>query len=132
MRRGTTVLALALIVSAGFIAGPAALRRTAAMAPQAGPLREFTLVAEPVRWEIQPGLVVDGWGYNGQIPGPTLRVTEGDRVRVHLLNHLPVPTTIHWHGLDVPLAMDGVPGLSQDPVPPGGTFTYEIVSLGTS
>lgn len=96
-----------------------------AQAPAApGQEREFTLVAEPVRWEIQPGLVVDGWGYNGQIPGPTLRVTEGDRVRITLVNHLPVPTTIHWHGIDVPLAMDGVPGLSQEPVPPGGSFTY--------
>jgi FtsP/CotA-like multicopper oxidase with cupredoxin domain/plastocyanin len=93
-----------------------------------GPLREFTLVAEPVKWEIQPGLVVDGWGYNGQTPGPTIRVTEGDRVRVHLVNRLPVPTTIHWHGIDVPVAMDGTPGLSQEPVEPGETFTYEFVA----
>ena len=50
--------------------------------PSTGELREITLVAEPVRWEIQPGLVVDGWGYNGSIPGPAIRVTEGDRVRV--------------------------------------------------
>jgi len=93
-----------------------------------GSLREFTLVAEPVRWQIQPGMVVDGWGYNGQIPGPTIHVTEGDTVRVHLINHLPEPTTIHWHGIDVPTNMDGVPGLSQDAVEPGDSFTYEFAA----
>ncbi|MER3419875.1 MAG: hypothetical protein C4290_04810 [Chloroflexota bacterium] len=117
------VLALVLVLGLG---GTNSARAQAPAAP--GQEQEFTLVAEPVRWEIQPGLVVDGWGYNGQVPGPTLRVTEGDRVRVHLPNHLPVPTTIHWHGLDVPLAMDGVPGLSQAPVPPGGSFTYAFLA----
>src|SRR3712207_542886 len=92
------------------------------------PAREFRLVAEPVRWEIQPGLVVDGWGYNGSTPGPALRVTEGDLVRVTLVNNLPVPTTVHWHGVDVPLRMDGVPGLSQAPVEPGERFVYEFVA----
>lgn len=116
------LLALVLALGVGSRAG------AGAQAPAEGAVREFTLVAEPVRWEIQPGLVVDGWGYNGQVPGPTLRATEGDRVRVHLINHLPVPTTIHWHGIDVPLAMDGVPGLSQEPVPPGGAFTYEFTA----
>jgi FtsP/CotA-like multicopper oxidase with cupredoxin domain/plastocyanin len=93
-----------------------------------GKLREYTLVAEPVRWEIEPGLVVDGWGYNGQIPGPTIHVTEGDLVRVHLVNHLPEPTTIHWHGIDVPNDMDGVPGLTQDAVQSGDTYTYEFTA----
>jgi hypothetical protein len=118
-------LLLALVLARGVGAHDGARAQSAA---GAGQVREFTLTAEPVRWEIQPGLVVDGWGYNGQVPGPTLRVTEGDRVRITLVNHLPVPTTIHWHGLDVPLAMDGVPGLSQDPVPPGGSFTYEFTA----
>jgi FtsP/CotA-like multicopper oxidase with cupredoxin domain len=67
-----------------------------------------------MEWEIQPGLVVHGWGYNGQVPGPELRAREGDQVRVQLRNRLPVPTTLHWHGIDVPLEMDGVPGLSQE------------------
>jgi FtsP/CotA-like multicopper oxidase with cupredoxin domain len=119
------VLLLAVVLALGVGARDGAGAQSAAGAGQA---REFTLTAEPVRWEIQPGLVVDGWGYNGQVPGPTLRVTEGDRVRITLANHLPVPTTIHWHGLDVPLSMDGVPGLSQEPVPPGGTFTYEFTA----
>jgi FtsP/CotA-like multicopper oxidase with cupredoxin domain len=91
-------------------------------------VREFSLTAAPLRWELQPGLVVDGWGYNGQVPGPELRVVEGERVRVHLHNALPVPTTIHWHGIDVPLEQDGVPGLSQDAVQPGLDFTYEFVA----
>jgi FtsP/CotA-like multicopper oxidase with cupredoxin domain len=119
------VTAVALAVVAGGLPGLGAGR---AAAREAGQLREFSLVAEPVRWEIQPGLVVDGWGYNGGTPGPTIRVTEGDRVRVTLVNHLPVPTTIHWHGIDVPLAQDGVPGLSQDAVEPGNSFTYEFTA----
>jgi FtsP/CotA-like multicopper oxidase with cupredoxin domain len=93
-----------------------------------GALREYTLTAEPVRWEIEPGVVVDGWGYNGQIPGPTIHVTEGDLIRVHLVNHLPEPTTIHWHGINVPNDMDGVPGLTQDAVDPGDSFTYEFTA----
>ncbi|MBV9327319.1 MAG: multicopper oxidase domain-containing protein [Chloroflexi bacterium] len=91
-------------------------------------VREFSLVAAPVRWEIQPGLVVDSWAYNGSVPGPELRVREGDLVRVHLHNDLPVPTTIHWHGIDVPFSQDGVPGLSQEPVSPGAEYTYEFVA----
>src|SRR5579883_1608669 len=121
MRRRFIPVILALGVAVAAIADGAmhtsAHRAAGRTRPQAQ-LREFTLVAQPVKWEIQPGLVVDGWGYNGQIPGPTLHVTEGDTVRVHLINHLPEATTIHWHGIDVPSNMDGVPGLSQDPVEP--------------
>ena len=64
------------------------------------------------------------WGFDGQVPGPELRVRQGDMLRVELRNELPEPTTIHWHGLRVPHAMDGVPHLTQPPVPPGGRFTY--------
>lgn len=91
-------------------------------------VHEFQLTAAPLRWEIEPGLVVDGWGYNGQVPGPELHVREGDLVRVRLRNLLPVPTTIHWHGLDVPLAMDGIPGFSQPEVMPEEEFTYEFTA----
>lgn len=91
-----------------------------------GELREFHLTAMPAPWEIAPGLVVDGWTYNGQVPGPELQVREGDLVRIVLTNQLPVPTTIHWHGIDVPNAMDGVPGLTQEPVEPGESFVYEF------
>lgn len=89
---------------------------------------EYDLTAAPLKWEIQPGLVVDGWGYNGQVPGPEIRVREGDLVRVRLHNRLPVPTTLHWHGIDVPMSMDGVPGLTQDAVEPGADFTYEFTA----
>lgn len=121
---GAAVLAAAISGSTG-VAFPVS---SAAGPPSHTAVREFTLVAEPVRWEIQPGLVVDGWGYNGSTPGPTLRATEGEHVRVTLVNKLPVPTTIHWHGIDVPVAQDGVPGLSQEEVEPGATFVYDFIA----
>ena len=100
----------------------------AAAAPASPALREFTLTAEEVDWELFPGATVRAWTYNGTMPGPELRVTEGDTVRVTLHNKLPVPTTVHWHGVDVPNHMDGVPGLSQPPVQPGETFVYEFTA----
>jgi FtsP/CotA-like multicopper oxidase with cupredoxin domain len=100
----------------------------ASAASGAPALREFTLTAQEVDWELFPGTTVKAWAYNGVMPGPELRVTEGDTVRVTLVNQLPVPTTIHWHGVDVPPDMDGVPGISQQAVPPGGTFVYEFTA----
>ncbi len=91
-------------------------------------LREFNLTVGRVRWELAPGRVVDAYAYNGQIPGPVLRAVEGDTVRVSVTNTLTEPTTIHWHGVAVPAGMDGVPELSQAPIPPGGSFTYEFVA----
>lgn len=88
--------------------------------------KEFHLVAEPVRFEIVPGRFVDAWGYNGSVPGPTLEVNQGDKVRVVFHNKLPEPTAVHWHGFEVPMEMDGSVGLGQDPVPPGGQFVYEF------
>lgn len=92
-----------------------------------GVVREFELVAQPARWEIIPGVSVDGLSYNGQIPGPEIRVTEGDTLRVTLRNELDEPTSIHWHGLHVPNEMDGVTGVTQEGVPPGESFVYEFV-----
>jgi FtsP/CotA-like multicopper oxidase with cupredoxin domain len=89
-------------------------------------VKVFTLNAEPVQWELVPGRSVTAWGYNGQVPGPELWVDEGDRVRVEFTNDLPVATTIHWHGIAVPNEMDGVPGVTQDPVEPGERFVYEF------
>jgi FtsP/CotA-like multicopper oxidase with cupredoxin domain len=89
-------------------------------------VKVFHLVAEPVRRELVPGRVMDVWGFNGMCPGPTIQVTQGDRVRVILDNHLPEPTSIHWHGFEIPIAMDGMPYISQEPVPPGGRFVYEF------
>ena len=86
----------------------------------------FHLVAEPVKREFSPGLTVNCWGYNGQTPGPTIEVVEGDKVRILVTNHLPESTTIHWHGILLPNGMDGVSGLNQKPIPPGETFKYEF------
>ncbi|MGB8541776.1 MAG: copper oxidase [Candidatus Acidiferrales bacterium] len=91
-----------------------------------GNVKEFHLIAEPVKQEIVPGQVNDLWGYNGSAPGPTIQVTQGDRVRIIVDNHLPEPTAMHWHGFEVPYDMDGSPGASQDPIPPGGRFVYEF------
>jgi len=66
------------------------------------------------------------WCFNDSLPGPVLRARQGDVLRVEVENRLPQPTTVHWHGIRLPLAMDGVPGLSQEPIPPGGRFVYEF------
>ena len=89
-------------------------------------VKVFALNAEEVQWEFIPGKAVSAWGYNGQVPGPEIWVDAGDRVRVNVTNDLPVPTTVHWHGVAVPNEMDGVPGVTQDPIPPGGSFVYEF------
>ena len=71
---------------------------------------EINLEARIARVEIAPGQTVDAWTYDGRIPGPLIRLRVGDRLIVHFTNALPQPTTVHWHGLRVPLRMDGVPG----------------------
>jgi FtsP/CotA-like multicopper oxidase with cupredoxin domain len=92
----------------------------------AGDVKEFHLIAEPVKREFIPGKIVQLWGYNGSVPGPTIQVTQGDRVRIIVENRLPEPTSMHWHGFEIPHDMDGAPGISQDPIPPGGRFVYEF------
>jgi manganese oxidase len=87
-------------------------------------VKVFHLIAEPVRHEFAPGLVGNCWGYNGTTPGPTIEVVEGDRVRIYVTNRLPEPTSIHWHGILLPNGMDGVSGLTQQPIAPGETFMY--------
>ena len=89
-------------------------------------VKEFHLVAEPVKQEINPGRVVNLWGFNGSAPGPTIQVNQGDRVRIVVDNHLPEPFSMHWHGFEIPNDMDGAPGSSQDPIKPGGRFVYEF------
>ncbi|MDP3064889.1 MAG: copper oxidase [Chloroflexota bacterium] len=93
-----------------------------------GKLKEFTLVARQAQWELLPGLTTTADTFNGTVPGPTIRVTEGDTVRVVLRNELPQPTSVHWHGLHVPNAMDGVAGVTQKAVEPGESFTYEFTA----
>jgi FtsP/CotA-like multicopper oxidase with cupredoxin domain len=91
-------------------------------------VKEFHLVAEPVVREIAPGMKANLWGYNGQSPGPTIEVVEGDKVRIFVTNKLPEATTIHWHGQILPNGMDGVAGLVQPAIAPGKTFVYEFVA----
>jgi FtsP/CotA-like multicopper oxidase with cupredoxin domain len=93
-----------------------------------GQVREFSLDVQPGIWEIAEGFSVEAWTYNGQVPGPELHAREGDLIRVHVKNSLPVPTTIHWHGIELVNSMDGVPGLTQRPLQPGETFTYEFIA----
>ena len=89
-------------------------------------VKEFHLVAEPVIREIAPGMKAHLWGYNGQSPGPTIEVVEGDRVRIFVTNRLPEVTSVHWHGQRLPNGMDGVSGLTQPAIEPGKTFVYEF------
>ncbi|MEJ7763019.1 MAG: multicopper oxidase domain-containing protein [Thermomicrobiales bacterium] len=101
---------------------------SAPSATAAPAVRELTLVAEEIDWEIMPGLTVKAWAYNGQVPGPEIRVNEGDFVRITVENRLPVGTSVHWHGMDVTPAMDGPAGLNQAPIEPGRTFIYEWIA----
>lgn len=89
-------------------------------------VKVFHLIAEPVRAQFTPWKTANVWGYNGSSPGPTIEAVEGDRVRVILENRLPEATVPHWHGLEVPIEMDGVEGITQDFIPPGGSYTYEF------
>ena len=91
-------------------------------------VKEFHLVAEPVVREVAPGFMVNMWGYNGQSPGPTIEVVEGDRVRIFVTNRLPEHTSVHWHGQRLPNGMDGVAGLTQPHIQPGKTFVYEFTA----
>jgi FtsP/CotA-like multicopper oxidase with cupredoxin domain/plastocyanin len=118
---------LAETAPASAVEEPVALALDDAPAPEPQ-LREFTLTASEFDWDLMADTTVRVWGYNGQMPGPEIRVREGDQVRVTLRNDLPVPTTIHWHGVNVPPAMDGPAGLNQAPVVPGGEFVYDFVA----
>jgi FtsP/CotA-like multicopper oxidase with cupredoxin domain len=122
-----------LLTLAGLGAGAAATgvaakltaRHGVALAGDSG-VRTIHLEARETTWELAPGKTMRAMAYNGQIPGPEIRAREGERLRIVLKNSLAEPTTIHWHGVDVPNAMDGVPGVTQKPVQPGETFVYEF------
>src|SRR5688572_24003675 len=88
---------------------------------------EIMLESRVASLEIAPGVRTKAWTYNGGLPGPLIRARKGDRLIVHFSNALPQSTTVHWHGVQVPIEMDGVPGVSQPPVEPGGSFTYDFV-----
>ena len=91
-----------------------------------GTPREVNLIAEPSQFELASRGVFQKWLYNGQYPGPEIRVKEGERLRIKVSNKLPESTTVHWHGIPVPNAMDGVPDVTQPPIAAGDSFVYEF------
>jgi len=91
-------------------------------------VKVFDLTASVISWPILTGERVDAYALNGQVSGPTLRIRQGDRLRIHLTNQLPESTTLHWHGLILPNAMDGPAEITQPPIPTGGQYTYEFTA----
>jgi FtsP/CotA-like multicopper oxidase with cupredoxin domain len=113
---------------AQYAGGPAVITPNGATLPleRVGNVKVGHLVAQAIDHEFMPGLRADCWGYNGRTPGPTIEVTEGDRVRMYVTNRLPEATTVHWHGILLPNGMDGVAGLTQRGIGPGETYKYEF------
>lgn len=93
-----------------------------------GAIKEYTLEASVVRWNILPGTQVMAYAFNDQVPGPRIRITQGDQVRFIVRNSLPEATSVHWHGLIVPNGMDGPAGITQASIAPGASFTYEFTA----
>jgi FtsP/CotA-like multicopper oxidase with cupredoxin domain len=93
--------------------------------------KQFELTVEEIKWELEPGKFVDAMAYNGQVPGPTMRVDPGDKVRFVLKNEMKESTAVHFHGVDIPNALDGVPDITQPPIKPGASFVYEWTTQTT-
>jgi manganese oxidase len=91
-------------------------------------VKEYTLRAEVIRWTIYPGQRMLAYAFNRQVPGPRIRVTQGDRLRIRVRNDLPETTTVHWHGLVLPNEMDGPAHITQAPIESGDAFTYEFTA----
>ena len=89
-------------------------------------VKVFDLTCRKIQWEIERGRQVEAWAFNDQVPGPQIRVREGDRVRVKVKNELAESTAVHFHGLEIPNDQDGVPFITQPPIKPGAEFTYEF------
>ncbi|MGJ3260601.1 MAG: multicopper oxidase family protein [Rhodospirillales bacterium] len=113
-------------VLVGAFTGSFALRGVNALA-----FKEFHLRAgkSPINLVPEPNGTTNAWCFNGSVPGPEIRVRQGDRLRITVDNALDEETTVHWHGMRVPNAMDGVPHLTQTPIAPGNTFTYEFDAI---
>ncbi len=94
-----------------------------------GDVKVFELTSSEVKWEVMAGSTVQGLGYNGSVPGPEIRVTEGDKVRIVLTNKMKESTAIHFHGVILPNKVDGVPFLTQPVVKTGRTFAYEFTAV---
>jgi len=108
-------------------AGEARSLPTFPHAASTGQIVEHTLEAAPTTLSLG-GKSITTWTYNGGLPGPEIRLVEGDTLRVTVKNRLPEGTTIHWHGVPVKNAMDGVPDVTQTPIKPGQDFTYEFLA----
>lgn len=91
-----------------------------------GGAKEFHLVCEPVSREFLPGYWINVYGFNGSMPGPTIEVTQGDRIRIVVENKLPEETSVHWHGFELPVQFDGSETMTQNLIMPGKTFVYEF------
>ncbi len=94
-----------------------------------GGVKVFDLEASVIRWQILPDVSVDAYAFNGQVPGPTLRFRQGDRIRINVTNRLPETTTVHWHGLILPNMMDGPANVTQEPIRNGQAYRYEFTAL---
>jgi multicopper oxidase len=105
---------------------PSAIDAVEAGRHTTGAVRTVSLSARPVTWDLA-GRIVTTWAYGDTVPGATIRATVGDRIKVAFTNRLPVPTSVHWHGLAIRNDMDGVPGVTTPEVAPGGTFAYDFV-----
>jgi len=91
-------------------------------------VKVFDIRCQEVMWDTGGGATFPALTYNGTVPGPVIRVDEGDNLRFVVTNETTQPTSIHWHGLLVPNNMDGVPFITQDPIMPGEVFTYEFTA----
>lgn len=129
MARLSPISRRAFLAGAG-AAGIAPMVGAAGRAAGAGS-RNFSLTAGPATLPLVggEGAETDLWAYNGAVPGPEIRVRQGEAIRVVARNGLAQPTTVHWHGIRLPNAMDGVPEVTQEPIPPGGAFTYEFEAV---
>ena len=127
---GATLLSPALLAAAGCEQRSTTLSRPLGQGEpdpaDDSAARLLRLSAEPGEMELGPGTTYRSWMYNGRYPGPEIRVREGERLRIAVDNRLPEGTTVHWHGIPLSNPMDGVPGLTQDPIPPGGSMVYEF------
>jgi len=108
---------------------PADARGDSTLEPRIeGGVKVFDLGVSVIEWNILPDQSVEAYAFNRQVPGPRIRVTEGDRVRINVTNDLPEATSVHWHGMILPNRMDGAADVTQDPIEPGETFTYEFTA----
>lgn len=112
-----------------FLAQPKTIRSVPMPFTVQDGIKVFEVTAKKVQWEVTPGQMVEAYTYNGVVPGPEIRVTEGDKVRIRLKNNLgDEATAIHFHGLLIPNPMDGVPFITQPPVNPGEMFIYDFIA----